>query len=128
MHYKHTYYIILWKFYRNLFGKPLVCGLLSNQMFMDGSISNFVFYSAIFVIKHLMILFILHLDLIPFAIFRVRIWWLRNDVRGIFDEMVTNNECSVRRCIVVMQNPRVVGPNSGLFRRIASRKRRITLK
>ena len=55
-----------------------------------------------------------------------QIRWLRNDVCGIFDEMVTKNECSVRCCIIVM--PKLLAHNSGLFRRIASRKRRITLK
>ena len=37
-----------------------------------------------------------------------RIWWLWNDMRWVFGEMVTKNECSVRRRIIVMQKPRVV--------------------
>ena len=39
-----------------------------------------------------------------------RIWWLWNDMRWVFGEMVTKNECSVRRRIIVMQKPRVFCP------------------
>jgi len=55
--------------------------------------------------------------------------WLPNDMRRIFGEMVTKNEWNVSRAIIVMQKPRVfVAHNSGVFGRIASRKRLITLK
>ena len=39
-----------------------------------------------------------------------RIWLLWNDMRWVFGEMVTKNECSVRQRIIVMQKPRVICP------------------
>ena len=39
-----------------------------------------------------------------------QIWWLWNEMRLVFSEKVTKNECSVRQRIIVVQKPTVVFP------------------